>query len=1174
MENSTLQLDPMTSTSEANLHYKQPDDEVTNDGQKDVEDDLSFTEHGLENRPTSTKDITSQTDDSSYYVTWTVYTALAIPVGEEVGVPESPDKGKKRNKDSSTVLLKAHKAQSCYHIEYKLLPGDAEQVKVDLVVLGPVVKLYKEDKAKILRTWHEGDQIWVGWTQNLNVRVNRDMLINLLPHKIKLQIWNSKDKLSSQARYERLTTFRLPQDQPEDTIHMCGGIKTMVNKLRNICEKKHCASKKHKSQILVNSNSDVVPETDKNLASQTKTVFQNLTLSNFESIKNNGTASVEINPIRLLAGETSLTECFPVSSSGVFEVMCNISLDRPLISEQLKADLNPLVITILSATSMPSSPVPFHVLQEECMPVYCQYKFHNLSIHRTNYYKHGTNIYFRDVNVILTGLISPQELHEFLSGPPLQIEVHDRDRKFEETPDTPAMLGMGSEDDMQSNSSLVNPHGIVSLNLSGLLLGKKSIKEHLPIKCCPPPPLPYRERSVWNRKITDTVAIREPMPCANYFEDNSKLKVKIEIACPLSVKCDGPFGRIIYLFDYNNLAVMTKLRSEIRRINASAFNLGSCSLENIDSVLSNYIMTFKLDESKDLDFVTGFHVLDKRTQIFVLEGLKHKAVRRLCEACLNSSENPVCVMFGRLSGREDEQVIVLHNSNLGFFKRIYGSLDMGLNPIHLQKSLETIMRQPQVYIRGTVPQPCFQALSRLSQLCQVRQLKEVVQYNLFPSTDMILSMSKEYGTYAEQWDQKAAANTEVDMASLAARMKRHTPLDTQNSQYLTWKCKSHQKDFIQVCRPTVLYSEFNQISLEGLSCVFKIFQGNIKKVQEESKLLQKPEVAVLRMDEDATRLPHNYSIQTLNSNEQTKELLQREMAKVPGRRFTYSQQYQSATVEPGDLKSKKDSSSAGVSTVWFTSTSSDEYKVNPRHPDEARVEELRRPWRENILHANTMKPTLSRNTWSWSQRYEDFNLYSKPPPFFSTPPVTIHLAGDHLQMEQLEAASAQYNRWLKKLLPGGNTNPPQTSPISEFRCHMGGNSKTFQDILKDEPKKYSLRKPGLKLKPLPQLSVMNLGNIKAEETEGVALAPGPCMDCSFSSKNNAIPRHTSLHKNHYMVFSKQHSFLCKRTALPLTDEEKSIFTFQKHAPNMKAHMSAVQPFGIIAEARTHQECNK
>lgn len=57
-------------------------------------------------------------------------------------------------------------------------------------------------------------------------------------------------------------------------------------------------------------------------------------------------------------------------------------------------------------------------------------------------------------------------------------------------------------------------------------------------------------------------------------------------------------------------------------------------------------------------------------------------------------------------------MIVLYNSNLAFFTRMYDSLNIGLSPIRLRKSLESILKTPMIYIRDMIPQPCFQALSR------------------------------------------------------------------------------------------------------------------------------------------------------------------------------------------------------------------------------------------------------------------------------------------------------------------------------------------------------------------------------------------------------------------------------------------------------------------------------
>lgn len=65
--------------------------------------------------------------------------------------------------------------------------------------------------------------------------------------------------------------------------------------------------------------------------------------------------------------------------------------------------------------------------------------------------------------------------------------------------------------------------------------------------------------------------------------------------------------------------------------------------------------------------------------------------------------------------------------------------------------------------------------------------------------------------------------------------------------------------------------------------------------------------------------------------------------------------------------------------------------------------------------------------------------------------------------EALHEIHAQYNRWQRKMLLDESSTG--SGRVPEFRCHMrrAGLDK-LQDILKDKPMKYSLKRPGMALK--------------------------------------------------------------------------------------------------------------
>lgn len=277
--------------------------------------------------------------------------------------------------------------------------------------------------------------------------------------------------------------------------------------------------------------------------------------------------------------------------------------------------------------------------------------------HRTKGLSHGPNIFFKDINVIFTGLLNSEELLEFFSGPPLEIEVHDRDRKAKEPHSSPSIFGTEATDDKLSSTDLVptkqttyspfretgklcDPYGIAKLNFSDLLRGQGCLKFNLPIRGSHPVQLLVTDKYKQGENEPETAGALDVqdkvMPNGHYLKANSELKVQVEIAHTPNAdpdKCERhcPFGRIIYIFKYNNIAFLEKLKSEILRINTAAFQKHHYDKETDQMFLQDHVMDATERDNKDLNALTGFYLLDQALHIFILEGLKDEAIKTLWE---------------------------------------------------------------------------------------------------------------------------------------------------------------------------------------------------------------------------------------------------------------------------------------------------------------------------------------------------------------------------------------------------------------------------------------------------------------------------------------------------------------------------------------------------------------
>ncbi|XP_025106751.1 uncharacterized protein LOC112571726 isoform X2 [Pomacea canaliculata] len=1270
----------------------------------------------------------------THTVTFSVNIAMAIPTEEDgcILLPaedeESPDlKDMKKNKKQ---VFEAPRPQNYYHIEYYLIPEDSELMKTDIVTYGVAAKLYMErHDARVIKTWQDGELTWIAWAHSHTMTITKELLLKMFDHTLELRVWDTKDKCSSRARFDRPKAFRLPQPKPGENPENVGGVRAMVmkqmngflkmqprkaenirllpqrcmfprseltkrgsshtgtnkaqssspaggRKLRAVAKSNGQESKtfghlnrlagaeqadqplggkesrkasakaseqqqtqgtlnphpphsSHTSSVSSHSPTSLpfhsnhqsnqspvlelfkeVPQQDSDTERRHTKKAEAAAAVAAENIRKFGICMIPFRMSLLFSGMRAATSRLKQPVPGVEDMFITISLSQPLLSDAQKQELNPTIITIVSATMMPNIPMSYEELSTRCRPVYCQYQFFKQPIHITDGKEHQKNLYFDDKNVVLLGQQDPSELREYLKGPSMVIEVHDRDRRPENVKLKATLFGDDLEDEKISNVGTVasrrtlhnafhgrdkpwDPYGVCHVDLSELLQGHRFLELRLPILNCPQPDTLgldcHGDRKVVGIAGAVDGPVDHPLARGDYMHAGSFLKLQMELAYPLVTparsggkeelectltKC--PFGRIIFVFAYKNTTFLHKLQQLVMAINSRGLDMDDMPPHIVEIALSTYKLSIEQQTSKELDIVTGFHVLDGEKHIFVLEGLIDKGVRQL---------------FEMLPRPESSDVRVLYNSDHSFSHRLYGALDVDLCRVKLHEPLSLVVQQSLLYIRDMVPPACFQALIRLEEITRMHLLKDVVKNNIFPTADMVISMSKEFGVpftaedleeLRPDWEadaQPVKEESEIEISAVRVQTPRAwMPIDNFNKAFVDSLAQRKEK---------MLSHDF--------------VKGNVEEVQRVSSINQllkeQTMVPTVRCD---TTVAHNYSIQTLNSTELANQALRHVLKEDPDTRFTRCQDFQhSMTVSPVDPQALAKQEEQESKAHWRTKTgwiypgkrSMIESNVHPSKPHISRIEELREKWQENIKHVSLLQPPLDRDAFPFKLRHHDFQLYGRPSPAVQETPLSIHLAGVRKQAEKLEAYQAEQQLWQSRLVVDDiRLYTHRLLPATEMKdsgFYSSNQIDRLTSLLKDPPQKHSLMQSNVR--DIPPLSVVHYPSVDFLAREkGLPLPPappevwgeqkkgykpGPLKFRSLTAKDNYIPvydyehlKYAALYGHDFDGLYKERQTLWKRPIFPLTQEERDNHYFHQPVASIGLQALPLPKIGSQFEA--------
>ena len=183
--------------------------------------------------------------------------------------------------------------------------------------------------------------------------------------------------------------------------------------------------------------------------------------------------------------------------------------------------------------------------------------------------------------------------------------------------------------------------------------------------------------------------------------------------------------RFIYVTNYLDSSFMQTLKELFEEINQSAFNLKSVK------EIYTKDLTEEERDNNEIDYISGFQLIDKNIRITILEGITGKAMSKIKENLPKTQMN-------------NKNYMVFADSGVLFNKRLYSKFDLSLKYIKLRETLSTILQTYDIYTKANKYRQIFDAFLDFGSILKAQTLREISEANLFPDAESLLLLERKY----------------------------------------------------------------------------------------------------------------------------------------------------------------------------------------------------------------------------------------------------------------------------------------------------------------------------------------------------------------------------------------------------------------------------------------------